>query len=708
MVFSSIVTRNRLEKQIGEEFQVTVNGLKNVMAEFMVNFLNQAYVLSMSNDIQMMVAERNQTYTGTPGEIKNKLLDLDRQWINADDNDPHVTSVITRDVNMNRATADIIKFTLNYPEQIELFITDKYGGLLAASRRTTDYYQADEDWWIKAWNNGRGSLYISQPEYDESVGENVLRIAFPIFSDDNIPIGIMRSTMTVQNLARLINSVKTGESGHAHMITGTGQYVLNTKSCDRDDVAGDSFQMPDEDKSSKTGYNIGLHAAREDILYAYCKLNADFITNISTRLMDLFHEAIEKLDWYIIFVQNTNESFSVVKNINRVILIISLIILVIIVTTISLFIQRTLKPLDIIIEKGYRISMGDYAMEISESINKDEIGKLQNMFRTLLRSDKDMAEVAKHIAEGDLRQEVTPRSIKDELGNSFRIMIRFLRDQANNIMESVNTLTSSNSQIMSSLTQLASSTNETATTVSEISTTIEEVKQTAEVSTQKAQNVADNAQKSVNISEKGINATEDSIEGMQDIQEQVKLIAETIVKLSDQSQAIGEITSSVNDIAEQSNLLAVNASIEAVKAGDYGKGFGVVAQEIRVLADQSKQATKQIRDILNDVQKAISSAVMATEQGSKAVDKGMELTSAAGDAISMLADSISESAESATQIAASSQQQLKGMEQLAVAMENIKMAAEQNAQGTKESEVTVQSLKTIVDDLKELVKKYKL
>lgn len=604
---------------------------------------------------------------------------------------------------INKASHELMRFVYQYGEHKEILITDKYGALIAASNKTSDYFQGDELWWQKAWNNGQGGFYFSNPEFDESLDEVIVMISFSIYSDENIPIGVIRTNIEVSNVIRFLSNAKGGTTGKAYILDDNGDFLFRKDL----DEHFEKLKFTGSGSNMNHGHGVTFNQFGIEIIYGYKKFEVSFVTNIQELIRESYIDAVKKLNWYIVYSQETSEAFQSIDVINKSILYTGLIILLVIIVLSILVIRVLLKPLRTMLHKGGQVLEGDFTVNI-ESNSNDEVGKLSRMFGDLLISLREMAATARKISAGDLTGEIKPRSEKDEMGIAFKTMTEFLRGQIDEINKAVSVLTSSNSQLMSTVSQVSASANETVTTVSEVTTTIEEVKQTAEVSAQKAKNVSESANKSVHISEKGIKSTEDSIEGMSHIQEQVKQIADTIIKLSEQSQTISEITSSVNDLAEQSNLLAVNASIEAVKAGEYGKGFGVVAQEIRVLADQSKQATKQIKEILNEVQKAISSAVMATEQGGKAVDQGVSLAEVSGDSISMLADSISEAAQASSQIAASSHQQLTGMEQLATAMENIKMATQQNAAGNKETEKAVESLKEIIENLKQLTVNYKI
>lgn len=376
---------------------------------------------------------------------------------------------------------------------------------------------------------------------------------------------------------------------------------------------------------------------------------------------------------------------------------------------IVLFLNRAIaSPLTDLSKAASQIATGDLSVNVSANHRGDEVGVLQRNFARMTQSLGTTADVARRIADGDLRVSVTPQSERDVLGTAFSTMVDKLRRTTAEISDGVNVLATSASEISTSTTQVAASAVETASAITETTTTVEEVKQTAELASQKARYVSDTAQKATQVATGGKKSAEASIDAMTRIQSQMQSIAESIVKLSDQSQAIGEIIAAVNDLAEQSNLLAVNAAIEAAKAGEHGKGFAVVAQEIKSLAEQSKQATAQIRAILNEIQKATSAAVLTTEQGAKAVETGAKQTTEAGDSIKQLSDSITDAAQAATQIAASSQQQSVGMDQVAMAMDSIKQASNQNVAGTKQAETAARNLQDLGEKLKRLVEQYKV
>jgi putative methionine-R-sulfoxide reductase with GAF domain len=118
--------------------------------------------------------------------------------------------------------------TLILPSFAEAFVTDRYGGLVAASARTSDYYQADEGWWQAAYDEGRGAVYIGEPELDESTGVIGLNMAVPVYSQNDEVVGILRTTLDATALIGRLADVELGETGEADLIFSGGKIVEPT------------------------------------------------------------------------------------------------------------------------------------------------------------------------------------------------------------------------------------------------------------------------------------------------------------------------------------------------------------------------------------------------------------------------------------------------------------------------------------------------
>lgn len=375
----------------------------------------------------------------------------------------------------------------------------------------------------------------------------------------------------------------------------------------------------------------------------------------------------------------------------------------------AFFISRGItRPLARVVEAAHAIAEGDLSPRELDDKRQDEIGNLARAFGGMTVSLRKVAAVMDGIAQGRLKDDFAPKSERDAMGASLRMMLDNLWEMSVQVNKAVQVVTSSIAQLSATTSEMSSSAAETAVSINETTSTVEEVKQTATLSSQKAKHVAETSHRAMQVSQAGNKSIEDINRAMGQIREKMDFIAQRIVNLSEKAQTISDIVAAVNDLTDQSNILAVNASIEAAKAGEEGRGFAVVAREIRNLAEQSKQSTNQIKGILDDIQKATSSAVMVTEQGSRAVADGEKCATEAGEAIRQLSTSVADASRAATQIVASSNEELVGMEQVAQAMENIRQAGDQNSQSASQLESALRELNDLGRQLESHIQRYKL
>jgi methyl-accepting chemotaxis protein len=316
---------------------------------------------------------------------------------------------------------------------------------------------------------------------------------------------------------------------------------------------------------------------------------------------------------------------------------------------------------------------------------------------------------ANRLRSGDLSFTLNETDREDEVGvlqNAFRSMAENIRSMLENLQTSINQLASNTAQISSTAKQAAATSAEQASTVAEVSTTIEEINQTSKATSESSKDVVRVSEEVIDKGMKGADAVVIAVKAIEAVATKIDGLSAKIMELSSQNEQIGSIVNSVNDLAEQSNLLAVNASIEAAKAGEQGRGFAVVASEVRNLAEQSKGATRQIRDILRNVQKATESAILMAEESTKVSTEGREAIDSVRSFMNDLSMAISENVDQATRISGATTQQAIGISQIAEAMEAVAKGGEDTASGARQLENAVMDISHLTEQIKEVVARF--
>jgi len=404
-------------------------------------------------------------------------------------------------------------------------------------------------------------------------------------------------------------------------------------------------------------------------------------------------------------------------------------------------------PLNIVVATANALSVGNLQRDLSEQtkdkvrMRKDEIGDIGKSFDQLINYMQNMGVSAAAIAENDLTTIVTPKSDKDELGNSFAKMLTGLRDVIGQVADSANAVSVAAAQLATASEQSGEATGQIATTIQQValgtaqqtagvtktSASVEQmgraidgvakgaqeqakaismasqitsrINTAIEQVTSNAQSVTRDSAQAASYSRDGAKTVKETITGMEAIRTKVGLSAAKVEEMGTRSEEIGAIVETIEDIASQTNLLALNAAIEAARAGEQGKGFAVVADEVRKLAERSSLATKEIAALIKGIQKTVSEAVTAMQASAVEVEAGVTRANSAGvvlDNILVAAESVYKQAEDAGKAAAKVS---VAATELVEAVDSVSAVIEENTAATEEMAANSSELTQAIENI---------
>jgi GAF domain-containing protein/HAMP domain-containing protein len=373
---SQITRAESLAFETGKELESQINNLQSISSQF--------------GDI---TAYLNSLYSGTNDSITNQILLRDKKWLSAPDDDSLIYGVL------NNPTASKLKFfQQEFPSHVELFLTDKYGANIAATDRTSDYYQADEEWWKSSYDLGHGKVYIGQPEYDESSKTYSIIMAVPVFSNDKVS-GILRSTLDVTAILNNLQQASTMQSEEVDLRVSGDKYLDGTP-INPNELA---------DLGSVLGTYGTINYKGQPSLASQQRV---FSSTNSTS-----SEAINKLGWSVIVHQDVVDALQPVRQQTQTITLVAVAITILVGLLGFFASQRLAEPIITLTDITGKVAEGDLSIRAKIS-TQDEIGALANTFNRMTSQLQDTLgglerRIAERTADVELARLLSERRAQD-------------------------------------------------------------------------------------------------------------------------------------------------------------------------------------------------------------------------------------------------------------------------------------------------------
>ncbi|NOX15415.1 MAG: HAMP domain-containing protein, partial [Epsilonproteobacteria bacterium] len=348
--------------------------------------LDIAKTLQSADIVKKTLLQSNKEFGKLPKAVREKkILGLNARWMNTKD---------AKDTFIKRYTNNKLALYLKRQQALlpgvyaEIFITNKYGVLVATTNRLTTLAHAKKYWWKISYAKGKGNYFFDDRGYDDSVRGYVLGIVVPVKQNGKI-IGILKANIDVQSLLlKTIIEFNTQNIGVAKVVRTKGLIVMEENT----PVLSTKISplLVEKLKARKKGMiDLKINGSMKMISYAPIKFsinNKNIIFGGKVQSIDHTLGSDDEI-WNLVVSQNIKVIWDGVLDDIQGIIIISFIFIIFLALLIFFIIKEISSPIKRLSIVANRVGQGEREISI-EPETDDEVGELAVSFRDMLKDLK--------------------------------------------------------------------------------------------------------------------------------------------------------------------------------------------------------------------------------------------------------------------------------------------------------------------------------
>ncbi|UCD15785.1 MAG: HAMP domain-containing protein [Candidatus Omnitrophota bacterium] len=372
------ISRQALEETIGENSAMLTREIMDKIDRNIYHKIELMQIYTKDLILQDALIKSNEEF-GQIENIEEYINQKDEEWVAtpAGKLNPFIRGLID-----NRASEELIE-KINFLEEkydyrvfSEIFAANKYGAVAALTQKTSDYYQADEQWWQAAKEEG---VHVGDIEYDRSAAVYSIDICIRVEGEAGDFLGVLKAVLNIEEIVstfkELIFAGSTyrpgSEMSNFKLITGDGRVIFSTEpGFEIFERLGDQIIANFEKEEEHLDYFVVRELkdkGREKLFsHSHSKGYRDY----------------KGVGWTLVIEHDTEEVFAPVNKLSNILWGISGIV-VIVAFLVGFFIfSAIVMPLREITYAAQEVGGGKLDVKI-EVKSKDEVGQLANSFNKM-------------------------------------------------------------------------------------------------------------------------------------------------------------------------------------------------------------------------------------------------------------------------------------------------------------------------------------
>jgi len=295
-----------IDRNVGNQFRNIAESTAGGISAFLNERLLAVGMLAVHPTLIEAAATANRQYVAASDQaVTERIEKLEKSW-----NTPAAEPVV-REMLSNRPSHLLARWRDRDRRFLRLTLTDSRGAVIAATHKTLDYYQADEDFWQSIYAQGRGAVHVTDILYDDVTKSYYLGLGVPVMEEDtNTFAGALDALIEVSSIFPLLHRVDLGPTSRAILVKQDGTIIHSPSINLSSNVKSEEFVAVKEAMLSAPnrwrGYTVTTLPGRENLLVGFADIG--------------MRETFSNLGWTVLVVQDTREAFAATRGVLRLIL----------------------------------------------------------------------------------------------------------------------------------------------------------------------------------------------------------------------------------------------------------------------------------------------------------------------------------------------------------------------------------------------------
>ncbi|MEK7950321.1 SpoIIE family protein phosphatase [Luteolibacter soli] len=157
-----------------------------------------------------------------PPATKEEIAAIEKRWPKLSVDDPLLHGVLE-----NPGSESLNRYVKSHPQAAEILVTEATGRVVAATRKTTDYDQSDEEWWTIGRNLKEGGMWTEVLHFDASARVFSLDLVMPLHRDGQF-VGVAKLVLDVSPMFHALRPSDDDDRARLEILLSDGHVLART------------------------------------------------------------------------------------------------------------------------------------------------------------------------------------------------------------------------------------------------------------------------------------------------------------------------------------------------------------------------------------------------------------------------------------------------------------------------------------------------